>query len=162
MKKTSLIFDKKDCVGCHACEVACKQEHGLGVGPRLVYVIEKPADYIPVYCRHCAKPPCKDACPVEAISRNEQGIVLIDADLCIGCRECVEACPFGAMQYEENSEIAVKCDLCVERLARNMKPACMSVCPTGCIRLGKKKNIAAVFERPRGQGNNDRQDYLTA
>ena len=102
MEKISLIFDRKNCMGCHACEVACKQEHGLGVGPRLVYVLEKSPDFIPVYCHHCAKAPCKHACPVEAISRNEQGIVLIDGDLCIGCRECVEACPFGAMQYEEN------------------------------------------------------------
>ena len=147
MEKISLIFEKKNCMGCHACEVACKQEHGLGVGPRLVYVIEKSCDSIPVYCHHCAKAPCKDACPVEAISRNEQGIVLIDGDLCIGCRECVEACPFGAMQYEENKEIAVKCDLCMDRLSEDKLPACMSVCPTGCIHFGEKKSIAAVFER---------------
>jgi Fe-S-cluster-containing dehydrogenase component len=110
-------------------------------------VIEKSSDFIPVYCHHCAKAPCKDACPVEAISRNEQGIVLIDNDLCIGCKECIEACPFGAMQFDDNQEIAVKCDLCVERLADNKQPSCMSVCPTGCIHFGEKKNIAAVFER---------------
>ena len=147
MEKISLIFEKKNCMGCHTCEVACKQEHGLGVGPRLVYVIEKSSDFIPVYCHHCAKAPCKDACPVEAISRNEQGIVLIDSDLCIGCRECVEACPFGAMQYEENKDIAVKCDLCVDRLAEGKLPACMGVCPTGCIHFGPEKNIASVFEQ---------------
>jgi len=146
MEKTSLVFSKKDCIGCHTCEVACKQEHGLGVGPRLVRVIEKTADFIPVYCHHCAKPPCREACPVDAISRNEQGIVLIDNDLCIGCRECIEACPFGAMQFEEIQEVAVKCDLCIERLAENKLPACMSICPTGCIHFGGEKNIAAVFE----------------
>ena len=83
MNKISLVFRKKDCMGCHACEVACKQEHALGVGPRLVRVLEKSPDYVPIYCHHCAKAPCKEACPVEAISRNEQGIVLIDDDLCI-------------------------------------------------------------------------------
>ena len=147
MEKIAWLFRKKDCMGCHACEVACKQEHGLGVGPRLVRVIERTSDFIPVYCHHCAKPPCKDACPVEAISRNERGIVLIDNDLCIGCRECVDACPFEAMQFEDNQEVAVKCDLCVERLADNKQPACMAVCPTGCISFHPKKNIAAVFER---------------
>ena len=76
MNKISLVFRKKDCMGCHACEVACKQEHALGVGPRLVRVLEKSPDYVPIYCHHCAKAPCKEACPVEAISRNEQGIVL--------------------------------------------------------------------------------------
>lgn len=147
MQKISLIFRKKDCMGCHACEVACKQEHGLGVGPRLVRVIEKAPEFIPVYCHHCAKPPCKDACPVAAISRNEQGIVLIDDDLCIGCRECIEACPFSAMQFEDHRETAVKCDLCVHRLAENKRPACTDVCPTGCIHIGERKSIAAVFER---------------
>jgi Fe-S-cluster-containing dehydrogenase component len=144
VEKISLVFHKEDCMGCHACELACKQ--GLGVGPRLVRVMEKISEYIPMYCRHCARPPCKEACPVEAIYRNDQGIVLIDDDLCIGCRECVDACPFGAMQFEEHKEVAVKCDLCVDRLAENKLPACMSVCPTGCIRFREKKNIAAVFE----------------
>lgn len=146
MEKVSLVFTKKNCMGCHACEVACKQEHGLGVGPRLVRVIEKSSDFIPVYCHHCAKAPCKEACAVEAISRNEQGIVLIDNDLCIGCRECIDACPFGAMQFEDKLEIAIKCDLCIERLLDDKRPACMSVCPTGCIHFAEKKNIAAVFE----------------
>ena len=148
MEKISLIFDKRNCMGCHACEVACKQEHGLGVGPRLVQVLEESPDYIPIYCHHCAKAPCRDVCPVEAIARNEQGIVLIDNDLCIGCRECLEACPFGAMQFDDRLEVAVKCDLCLHRLAENKKPACISVCPTACISLGGKKSIAAVFEKP--------------
>ncbi|HSO20007.1 MAG TPA: 4Fe-4S dicluster domain-containing protein [Desulfosarcina sp.] len=148
MKKTCLIFRKKDCMGCHACEVACKQEHALGVGPRLVRIVEKSPEFIPVYCHHCAKPPCRAACPAQAISRTEQGIVLIDEGLCIGCRECVEACPFGAMQFEDHREVAVKCDLCRHRLAESKLPACMSVCPTGCIGLGATKNIAAVFEKP--------------
>jgi Fe-S-cluster-containing dehydrogenase component len=147
MEKVSMVFRKKNCMGCHACEVACKQEHGLGVGPRLVRVLEKSPDYIPIYCHHCAKAPCKEACPVEAISRNELGIVLIDKDLCIGCRECLEACPFGAMQFDDSQEIAVKCDLCVHRLTDNKRPACMAVCPTGCIYFDGKKSVAAVFER---------------
>ena len=147
MEKVSMVFRRKNCMGCHACEVACKQEHGLGVGPRLVRVLEKSPDYIPIYCHHCAKAPCKEACPVEAISRNEQGIVLIDNDLCIGCRECLEACPFGAMQFNEQNEIAVKCDLCIERLAEKKQPACISVCPTECISLSGKKSIADVFEK---------------
>jgi Fe-S-cluster-containing dehydrogenase component len=148
MEKIYLMILKKDCMGCHACEVACKQEHGLGVGPRLVRVIEKLFEFVPVFCHHCAKAPCKQACPVDAISRNEQGIVLIDNELCIGCRECLEACPFGAMQFEDNREVAVKCDLCQLRLAENKQPACISVCPTGCIYLGGKKSIAAAFEKP--------------
>lgn len=147
MGKYTLIINKKDCMGCHACEVACKQEHGLGVGPRLIKVIEKSPEFVPVFCRHCARPPCGEACPVAAISRNDRGIVLVDTDVCIGCRDCVDACPFGAMQFADRTEVAMKCDLCIDRLDNGRKPACLSVCPTGCISMGKDKSIAAVFER---------------
>ncbi len=148
MEKVSLIIDKKECMGCHACEIACKQEHQLGVGPQLISVMEEFCDFIPVYCRHCARAPCGDVCPVDAISRNDRGIVLIDKDTCIGCRDCLEACPFGAMQFNDTNETAIKCDLCIGRLEDNKKPACMSICPTGCIRFREKKSIAAVFEKP--------------
>ncbi len=139
MAKVSLIFFKKDCMGCHACEVACKQEHGLGVGPRLVRVIEKTPDFIPIYCHHCTNAPCKEACPVEAITRNDQGIVLIDNELCIGCMACVEACPFGAMQFDDDHDLAVKCDMCLDRQKEGKGPVCASVCPTGCIFWGDSK-----------------------
>jgi Fe-S-cluster-containing dehydrogenase component len=142
MEKKSLLIFANDCTGCHACEVACKQEHGIGVGPRLIRVIEKSPFSIPVYCRHCAKPPCKDACPVEAITRNARGIVLINEDLCIGCKACVEACPFGAMQYDEDREIAMKCDLCIERLEAGEEPACKKACPAHCIFFGDMKGLS--------------------
>ena len=70
MGKTSLVIFKKDCMGCHACEIACKQEHGLGVGPRLIRVTEKSPDFTPIYCHHCTKAPCLESCPVEAIIRD--------------------------------------------------------------------------------------------
>ena len=142
MAKLTLMFYKKECMGCHSCEVACKQEHGLGVGPRLVRVIEDAPDYFPIYCHHCPDAPCKKSCPVDAITRNESGIVLIDAELCIGCKECLEACPFGAMQYDTDLDIAIKCDLCIQRLKENQVPACSAVCPTGCIRWGDTRSVA--------------------
>jgi len=141
MDKVSLVVLQDDCVGCHACEVACKQEHGLDVGPRLIRVIEKPPVHIPVYCHHCAKPPCRDVCPADAISRDDRGLVLVDEELCIGCKACLEACPFGAMQFDEVTEVAVKCDLCSERLERGQQPACAAVCPTRCVLWGDMKQI---------------------
>jgi Fe-S-cluster-containing dehydrogenase component len=113
----------------------------------LVRVIEEAPNFVPAYCHHCGKPPCREACPVDAISRNDQGIVLIDADLCIGCGDCVDACPFSAMQFDEKAEIAVKCDLCVNRLKDGRPPACASVCPSSCIEFESRKSIAAVFEK---------------
>lgn len=141
MDKTSLTIFKDDCCGCHACEIACKQEHDLGVGPRYIRVIEKSPDFLPVYCHHCADAPCKKACPADAISRNGQGIVLVDKEACIGCKECVPSCPFGAMQFDDTNEKASKCDLCVERLAAGKTPACCLACPTGCIYWGDTKGL---------------------
>ena len=150
MRKHALTIKKNDCMGCHACEVACKQEHGLGVGPRLIKVLEKSPDFVPVYCRHCARPPCGEACPVDAISRNGHGIVLVDDDVCIGCHDCLDACPFGAMQFADRAGVALKCDFCRNRLDVGRKPACLSVCPTGCIRLEEGQSVAAVFETASG------------
>ena len=141
MRRTSLVIFKKDCMGCHACEIACKQEHGLGIGPRLIRVTEKSPDFIPTYCHHCTKAPCLESCPVEAIIRDEHGLVLINNELCIGCRECLEACPFGAMQFDDDAEIAIKCDLCVARLNNDEVPACSKACPTQCIFWGDTQKL---------------------
>jgi Fe-S-cluster-containing dehydrogenase component len=147
MGKVTLMVFQKDCMGCHSCEVACKQEHGLDVGPRFIKVIERATSYIPIYCHHCAKPPCKDSCPVDAISRDEWGIVQVDEELCIGCKACVEACPFGAMQFDEEREVALMCDLCYERLKNDEEPACSLVCPTRCILWGDMKAISEKMEQ---------------
>jgi len=127
--------------------MACKQEHGLGVGPWLVRVIENSPDYKPIHCHHCAKAPCKEACPEEAITRDERGIVLIDNERCIGCKECMEACPFGAMQFDDDQEVAMKCDLCHERLENNEAPACSRTCPTRCIVWGDTKTLSEKIEK---------------
>jgi Fe-S-cluster-containing dehydrogenase component len=79
-----------------------------------------------------------EVCTAKAISINEKGIVLINSDLCTGCRECIEACNFNAMQFDKNEEIVVKCDLCIKRLERKKQPSCVSICPTSCIYLDKK------------------------
>jgi anaerobic dimethyl sulfoxide reductase subunit B (iron-sulfur subunit) len=147
MPKVTLMVLRKDCMGCHACEVACKQEHGLDAGPRFIKVIERTPSYIPIYCHHCARPPCKDACPEQAIWRNEWGIVQVDGELCIGCKACIEACPFGAMQYDEEREGALMCNLCFERLKNDEEPACSMACPTRCILWGDMKVISEEMEQ---------------
>ena len=148
MEKIGLAVFKKDCCGCHSCEVACKQEHGLGVGPRLIQVIEKSPSFLPVYCHHCAKAPCRDSCPVQAIYRDDRGIVLIHAEICMGCKECVTACPFGAMQFDDTQGVAAKCDLCRERMGHGQAPACSLVCPTGCIVWGDTRGLLHRAARP--------------
>lgn len=87
MEKVSLLVDEYYCSGCHTCEVACKQEHGLGVGPRLIRVIEEAPYFKPLFCHHCEDPLCAKACPEDAIVKNpETGVVLPpDGDKCTGC-----------------------------------------------------------------------------
>jgi len=86
MGKLSLKFYEEDCSGCHSCEVACKQEHGLGVGPRVVRVIEKAPYFKPLFCHHCKEPDCALACPEDAITKDPKtGVVLHDNDKCTGC-----------------------------------------------------------------------------
>ncbi len=86
MSKVSLIFSQTDCCGCHTCEVACKQEHGLPVGPRLVRVVERAPLFIQYFCHHCDDAPCVLSCPEEAIRKDpESGVVLHDPEKCNGC-----------------------------------------------------------------------------
>lgn len=84
--KLTLMLNEYDCMGCHACEVACKQEHGLGVGPRVIKVIERAPYFKPLFCHHCEDAPCAVACPEEAITQDPKtGIVLVDSEKCDGC-----------------------------------------------------------------------------
>jgi NADPH-dependent glutamate synthase beta subunit-like oxidoreductase len=86
MGKVSLIFSQTDCCGCHSCEIACKQEHGLPVGPRLVKVLERSPIFMQYYCHHCEDAPCALSCPEDAIKKDpETGVVLHDPEKCNGC-----------------------------------------------------------------------------
>jgi DMSO reductase iron-sulfur subunit len=143
--KKSLLLDVDLCVGCFACEVACKQEHNLPVGRRWIRVVKVGPKkvggklfmhFVPVHCRHCGKPPCIDVCPVGAISKRSDGIVLSNEELCIGCKICMEACPFGALQYNPEKEVIEACNLCVERVDKGLEPICVQNCPTGALRFG--------------------------
>jgi Fe-S-cluster-containing dehydrogenase component len=158
MVEYALIIDTKDCVGCNACEVACKQEHNLPVGPRWITVrSDSPKEvagkmqlrYVVAHCVHCSQPMCRDRCPVNAIIRRVDGIILINEELCIGCKGCVDACPLGVMQFDENKGVAGKCDLCWERINIGLKPACVSACPSRCIYYGDISHITEQLSKHR-------------
>jgi len=94
-------------------------------------------DFVPMTCMHCTKPPCLDACPVNAITKREDGIVLISSDDCIGCLACLQACPFGAIQVNPILDLAEKCNLCLPRIEKGAPPACVQACPAGAIKFGE-------------------------
>jgi NADPH-dependent glutamate synthase beta subunit-like oxidoreductase len=107
MGKITLLFNEHNCSGCHACEVACKQEHGLGVGPRVVRVLEKAPVFKPLYCHHCEDAPCVIACPEDAITTDpDTGVVLHSNHECDGC-DAVEG-QSGA-EKQDTSSCKVAC-----------------------------------------------------
>lgn len=155
MAQNRLLIDYKLCFGCYACEIACKQENDLPVGPRWIIVkIVGPRkiegkltmDFVPLTCMHCDHPPCIEACPVDAITKREDGIVLISSEHCIGCLVCLQACPFGAIQWDSNRNSIGKCNLCLSRIERGLKPACVQACPAGAIQYGE---VNAIINQAR-------------
>ena len=145
MEQKSLLVDIELCYDCHACEVACKQEHGLAIGTFFIKVKEVGPkwigrklvlNYVPMFCKHCGKPPCIEACPEDAIYKRSDGVVLIIEEKCTGCRACIEACPFGAPQYIPEKNVVQMCDLCIERTDKGQLPACVHHCPTGALVFG--------------------------
>lgn len=132
------------CSGCYACAVACMDQNDLETGPgregwRLVKKVERGAfpdaeiTYYSVSCLNCAEPRCLKVCPAGALSRPEQnGTVLVNASLCIGCRACARVCPHGMPRFGSDGKMA-KCDGCRERTAAGLSPACVRICPTGAL-----------------------------
>ena len=150
MVKYSLLAQRDLCLGCQACEIACKQEHDIPVGPRWMHVITIGPDEVggklrlsfnQMRCMHCGEPPCIEACPVDAITKRIDGIVLINQELCIGCKACIEACPFGAPQYNPEKNVVEQCNLCVHRVDKGLKPACVLTCPTGALLFGDTSEV---------------------
>jgi anaerobic dimethyl sulfoxide reductase subunit B (iron-sulfur subunit) len=153
-------FDQSACSGCKACQAACKDRNGLPVGVlwRRVYEVagggwerageawhtDAFAYSLSLACNHCAEAVCAEVCPTQAIARRADGLVLIDAAKCVGCRYCGWACPYGAPQYDERSGTMTKCDLCVEDLDAGRVPACVASCPMRALDLVTLEEGAAT------------------
>lgn len=132
-----LHFEAERCMGCHACEVACKVEHNLPVGVNRVRILAEghmadngglKRDFKRIACRHCPEPPCMEVCPTSAINKREDGIVFIDQTLCNGCQLCASACPYNAIEFRPDNSLAQICDLCIERLDQGLPPFCLQYC----------------------------------
>jgi formate dehydrogenase iron-sulfur subunit len=158
--------DTSVCIGCKACEVACKQWNMLqGHEPsfldsydntgqldqqnwRHVQLIDNVPDetlgtgqgkawlMMSDVCKHCQHASCMDVCPTGAIIRTEFDTVFIQPDVCNGCRNCISACPYSVIGIDEETNVARKCTLCYDRLQGGMEPACAKACPTQSIQFG--------------------------
>ena len=145
-----LYFQGDLCMGCHACEVACKMEHHLPVGVNRARIVtagptlvkgKLELNFQRIRCMHCSDSPCVEACPSNAIYRRPDGIVIIDKSLCTGCRSCAVACPQGAVDFHPDSQIAEICDLCCNRLDEGNLPFCLKHCMSGALFFGTKEEF---------------------
>lgn len=141
-KRWAMVLDADKCIDCKACDVACRRENGIELGPYSYrnwitsYGVEGEYPYLkqsfePSQCQHCANTPCEKVCPTSCTYLTEDGIVRIDYDRCILCKTCITACPYDA-RYEAHQFHAIdKCTFCEHRIYEDGKlPACVDTCPT--------------------------------
>lgn len=193
-------LDLSRCIGCRRCVYACVGENNQSREPQIQWIQvlqmdkEKGVDfahsnvhynpekvpeeghfYVPVQCQQCENPPCVKVCPVKATWKDEDGIVVIDYNWCIGCRYCMAACPYGARHFnwgqpnipveELNTEmhylgnrprmkgVVEKCTFCIQRTREGKYPACVEICPVGARKFGNlldpESEIRYILENKR-------------
>jgi len=96
--------------------------------------------FVPKMCNHCSHSPCTQVCPVGATFETPDGVVLVDASYCLGCRYCVQACPYGCRYIHPETNTADKCTLCYHRLTKGLTTACCEACPTEARKIGDFRN----------------------
>ena len=172
---TGFFTDTTVCIGCKACEVACKQWNQLpddgfsfsglsydntvelsASSWRHVAFVEQTDRWLMMsdVCKHCARAGCLEACPTGAIVRTEFDSVYVQPDVCNGCGYCVVSCPFGVIDRLESDGRAWKCTLCYDRIGDGLEPACAKACPTKSIQFG---DLEELHQRAR-----ERVDVLAA
>ena len=146
-------FDMTRCVGCRACQVACKDKNNLDVGTIFrnakTYTVGQYPD-IGMFsysgsCNHCENPACITVCPTGAMYKAEDGTVICDAALCNGCKACAEIWPYHVPQYVESENIVKKCDACAYLRAKGEKPACVDACPNRALDFGDLDELRAKY-----------------
>ena len=167
--RMGFFTDTSICIGCKACEVACKEWNGVpDVDPtwsghsydntmrlganswrHVAFVERRRPDsgqgmqwlMSSDVCKHCTRAACMEVCPTGAIFRTEFGTVVVQDDVCNGCGYCVSACPFGVIERRADDGRAFKCTLCYDRLKVGEKPACAKACPTESIQFGPLEEL---------------------
>jgi len=141
-----LVVDPDACTGCRVCELVCSFYHTKEFNPERsrIRIIKDDSMGInvPMVCQQCEKPLCVEACPVEAIQKDEQtGVVTINEEKCIGCKLCVLACPFGGTSIDPELGLAIKCDLC------GGDPQCAKYCITKAISYVEPGRVGYLLKK---------------
>ncbi|NAX21467.1 formate dehydrogenase FDH3 subunit beta [Vibrio sp. V39_P1S14PM300] len=177
MARMKFLCDTKRCIECNGCVTACKNENDdaleWGIQRRRVVTLndgEPGENSISVACMHCTDAPCMAVCPADCFEHTEDGIVLHNKDLCIGCGYCLFACPFGAPQFPKQTAFGErgkmdKCTFCAggpetepgsveerlkygaNRIAEGKLPMCASLCSTKALLAGDAEKVSDIFRQ---------------
>ncbi|RLG92495.1 MAG: (4Fe-4S)-binding protein [Candidatus Hecatellales archaeon] len=167
-KPKAMLIDIRKCIGCKACQIACKiwnklpaEETRITAENEYVNPPRFSADtwcYVKfsevrekegivkwrmasLRCMHCLEPACVSVCPTKALKKLPEGPVVYDPSRCIGCKYCVEACPWHVPHFDEEKKVISKCVFCVDRIKAGMVPACVANCQTGALQFGDRDEI---------------------
>ena len=156
-----VYVDSERCLGCRNCERVCALQKGGGFKARdaniWVTVDMVNRSIVTLTCRQCEKAACMASCPSGALQRDPRThAVVVDEDLCAGCRSCVVACPFGCMHFNELRQVAAKCDLC------GGDPKCVKSCMALALQYGDINELAARRRSVVVRGEQVRATHLSA
>jgi len=154
------VLDQSQCIGCHACTVACKAENDVPVGNYRTWVKYTEEGEFPevrrsfsvLRCNQCTDAPCVTICPTSALVKRSDGIVDVDPKACIGCKSCMQGCPYDALYINPDKGTAEKCHFCAHRTERGLAPACAVVCPTEAI-------IPGDFDDPESRVSQMKREF---
>jgi len=181
----AFYIDLAICNGCYCCQIACKDEHvgndwtpyakpqpdtgqfWIGIDEQVRGQVPKvKVSYIPKLCHHCDDAPCIEQCEAGAITKRDDGIVIINPETCVGCRLCVDTCPHDAIYFNEGLTLAQKCTGCTHLLDNDPDwtvPRCVDQCPTEALKFGDEKDFADFIKESEllnpGAGTKSRVYY---
>jgi len=162
--RKAIIINIERCLACKSCEMACAVAHSQsGIleeavreqpKPQRTVTVEAAGEFaVPLQCRHCEDAPCVTICPTKAIYRqNPESPVLINPDLCIGCKFCIMVCPFGVIDVTRDGKAVTKCDLCIKRTTAGCEPACVESCPTRALQFCEVQQWTSRRRRTTAKG----------
>ncbi len=158
MRKGIIFVASEKCVGCKRCAMACAVAHSPyddyfelvrheGFAASRVIYKRVGARVVPIECRHCEGAQCAVACPTGAIARSDEGApVVLDPEICVGCKSCIVACPYGAVRVTAASGTIYKCDFCVDLTNEGKPPACVEACPTHCLTYSTVEKLEQGYD----------------